>query len=315
MRGKRPPIHRIFAHDSFNRTEQTMTLDQLVMFVAVAEREHLTEGAAACHRTPSAVSSAIKALEDAYRVRLFDRVGRGLKLTSDGRAFLAEARITVARVRHTELFLNELGGLARGTLDLCASQTIASYWLPPRLVAFGETYPRIGISLVVGNTDTAAEAVRQGTAELGFVEGRIDEAQLSTARLAEDRLVVVASPAHPLHRAGPLAAEHLLGATWTMREAGSGTRSEFESALARLDVDAAALRVVLTVPSNEALLSAVAAGGSVGATSRLAAEPFLANGRLVALDLALPPRTFSVAWRADRDLSAAAVKLLEYCVP
>lgn len=290
-----------------------MTLDQLVMFVAVAEREHLTEGAAACHRTPSAVSAAIKSLEDTYRVRLFDRLGRGLKLTGAGREFLAEARVTVARMRQTELFLNELGGLARGTLDVYASQTIASYWLPPRLVAFGQDYPRIVVNLVVGNTDAAAEAVRQGAAELGFVEGRIDAAQLSTATLAEDQLLVVAAPDHPLHRAGRLDAAELQGCSWIMREAGSGTRSELEAALLQHGLDPQALRTVLTAPSNEALLSAVTAGDALGATSRLAAEPFLANGRLVALDLALPLRAFSVVWRAGRDLSAAAVKLLEYC--
>ena len=64
-----------------------MTFEQLTIFVAVAEREHLTRASEALHLTPSAVSSAIRKLEDRYGVQLFDRVGRGLAITAEGRLF------------------------------------------------------------------------------------------------------------------------------------------------------------------------------------------------------------------------------------
>ena len=76
-----------------------MTLEQLNIFVAVAEREHLTRAATALRLTPSAVSSAIKALENYYGVPLFNRVGRHIELTEAGRLFLAEAKATLARAR------------------------------------------------------------------------------------------------------------------------------------------------------------------------------------------------------------------------
>jgi len=61
-----------------------MTLEQFRIFVAVAEREHMTRAAEALHLTQSAVSSAIAGLEQHYRVKLFDRVGRGIMLTEAG---------------------------------------------------------------------------------------------------------------------------------------------------------------------------------------------------------------------------------------
>lgn len=120
-----------------------MTFEQLAIFVAVAEREHLTRAAEALRLTPSAVSASIKALEAFYNVQLFQRVGRGIELTQAGRAFLGEARAVLARAEAASLVLSELGSLSRGKLTIHASQTIATYWLPPRLMAFHDRYPGI----------------------------------------------------------------------------------------------------------------------------------------------------------------------------
>ena len=87
-----------------------MTFEQLRIFIAVAEREHLTRAAEAIGLTASAVSSAIKNLEAFYNVELFHRVGRNIELTESGRVFLGEAKATLARVRNAELILSEMGG-------------------------------------------------------------------------------------------------------------------------------------------------------------------------------------------------------------
>jgi len=103
-----------------------MTLEQLRIFVAVAERLHMTRAAEALHLTQSAVSAAVAALEARYGVRLFDRVGRGLALNATGAAFLPEARAVLAQAEAAEQALDDLAGLRRGTVRLFASQTIAA---------------------------------------------------------------------------------------------------------------------------------------------------------------------------------------------
>ncbi len=288
-----------------------MTLDQLTIFIAVAEREHLTRGAAALGLTPSAASAAIKALETYYNVQLFDRVGRGIELTRDGRVFLREAKETMARAKSAEAVLSDLGGLKTGLLDVHASQTIANYWLPPRLLQFSEDYPGIEIRLTVGNTTTVSAAVLEGAAELGFIEGTIDEPALAVSPITIDRLVVVAARGRV--PPAPIDAVSLTRLRWIMREPGSGTRAVFEQALEALSIDPRRLQVALTLPSNEAVLSAVRQSGCAAALSESVVAPFVENGQLGIVSIKLPPRQFTVLRHKERRLTAAAKAFEQLC--
>ncbi|QFY63260.1 LysR family transcriptional regulator (plasmid) [Rhizobium grahamii] len=286
-----------------------MTFEQLTIFVAVAEREHLTQAAVALRLTPSAVSASIKALENFYSVVLFDRVGRGIRLTRKGKVFLREAKETLARVKTTEAVLAELGNLSTGQLDVHASQTIANYWLPPLLLGFSQAYPGVNVNLTIGNTATVAAAVINGDAELGFIEGTLDEPALSSSTIANDRLVVVAG-ARNQHE---VRAEDLMRESWIMREAGSGTRSVLEQALREMGIDPASLNVSLVLPSNEAVLSAVRSGTCLTALSESIVTPFVENGQLRALDVELSPRRFTLLRHRERHRTAPAREFEAYC--
>ena len=281
-----------------------MTLEQLSIFIAVAEREHLTQGADAVGLSPSAASAAIKALEAYYDVRLFDRVGRRIELTREGRVLLAEARLTLAQIRHTESVLSELGSLRTGILDVQASQTVANYWLPQRLLAFHSQFPGVTINFEAGNTDAVAQAVVEGRAELGFVEGDVDEPVLASTPVVRDRLVAVTAAA--------VRAE-LGDLRWIMREPGSGTRAVFEAAMAAAGYEPAALQVALVLPTNEAVLSAVRAGTAAAALSEMVVAPFITSGELQVLEIDLPPRQFSILRHRERRLSAAAARFEALC--
>ena len=91
-----------------------MTLEQLRIFVAVAEREHVTKAATELNLTQSATSAAVAALEMRHAVKLFDRIGRHITLTDAGRLFLAEARAVLSRAASAEAVLADLAGLKRG---------------------------------------------------------------------------------------------------------------------------------------------------------------------------------------------------------
>jgi len=152
------------------------------------------------------------------------------------------------------------GDLKRGVLSVHASQTISGYWLPRHLVAFRRSHPGVAIRLSMGNTSEAAAAVRAGEADLGFVEGEVDDPILVSEPVARDQLVIVVGGGHPWAEAKSLGAEDLLNADWVLREPGSGTRSNFEHALEALGVSPHNLRIALELPSNEAVRAAVEAG-------------------------------------------------------
>lgn len=286
-----------------------MTLDQLRIFIAVAEREHLTRAAEALRLTPSAVSSAIHALEARYDARLFDRVGRRIELTEAGRIFLVEAKATLARAQAAELALAELGGLLRGTLEVQASQTIASYWLPPALVRFRAAYPSLGIHLQIGNTETVRHAVHEGLAEIGFIEGEIDDPALATRAVGEDRLILVTTPGHALASAASVGPEEIAATRWVMRERGSGTRSVFEAALTARGILPETLQVDLELPSNEAVRAAVETGEHATVVSELVASPHIEAGKLARVAFEMTPRAFRMVWHKERYRSKAALAL------
>lgn len=285
-----------------------MTLEQLRIFVGVAEREHVTVAARALNFTQSAASAAIAALEERHAIKLFDRVGRGIRLTEAGRAFLEEARGVLARAAAAELLLEEFGGLRRGSLRVVASQTIAAYWLPAILAAFHDRYPGIAVNLSIGNTEQAASLIREGEADIGIVEGKVDDPMLAHWPLGEDRLVLIAAAGAELP---PIDAAWLQRARWVMREPGSGTRSTLNDGLRTLGIDPNALDIVLVLPSNESARTAVEAGAGIAALSSLVVVPAINAGRLQALPIDLGPRSFFGLRHKERYRTRAADALLE----
>jgi DNA-binding transcriptional LysR family regulator len=288
-----------------------MTLEQLRIFVAVAERQHVTRAAEALGLSQSATSSAVATLEARHGVPLFHRIGRGIELTDAGRVFLAEAQAVLARAEAAELALSELGGLLRGVLSVQASQTIAGYWLPRHLVRFRRTYPGVEIRLAVGNTAQVAAAVHHGAAELGFVEGAVEDPLLQAQTVAADQLVLVVAPDHPWAREAPASLPAMVETgDWVLREPGSGTRSEFEAALRQHGLPPGGLRVALELPSNEAVRGAVEAGMGATVISASVVAAGIEAGLLHHVALTLPQRAFQVLRHRERHRSRAAEALL-----
>lgn len=288
-----------------------MTLDQLRVFVAVAERQHVTDAARALNLAQSAASNAIASLEARHGTKLFNRVGRNIELTQAGQAFLHEARAVLATAEAADLTLVEFGDLKRGVLSVQASQTIASYWLPRHLVAFRRAHPQIDIRLGIGNTAQVIGAIESGSAELGFVEGACYSEQLARTSIARDQLIVVVAPEHELATQKRLAPTDLPKVDWVLRERGSGTRSAFEDALVQMGVETHALRVLLELPSNEAVRAAVEAGLGATAISASVAVASLEAELLQQVDFRLPEREFHVVTHRERNASRAAQAFLE----
>ena len=288
-----------------------MTLDQLRIFLEVATYEHVTRAAHALNMTQSAVSAAVASLEGRHDVRLFDRVGRRIELTQAGRAFVKVAHDVLRRSEEAERFLNDLGNTASGILRLHASQTVASYWLPPHLVRFRERYPRVEIQFKLGNTRSGAAAVLEGDADLAIVEGDVDGPDLVQQVVAFDRLILVVGKRHPWADGRPIGAADLGSTTWIMREPGSGTRSAFERDLAELGIEPGRLPTILEMPSNEACLAAVEVGRSATVLSKRAAMSRLSDGSFHEVNFELPLRHFAMLRHSKRQPARSAVAMME----
>lgn len=277
-----------------------MTLEQLRIFVAVAEREHVTRAAAELNLTQSATSAAIAALEYRHAVKLFDRVGRRIVLTDAGRLFLTEARAILARAATGERVLSDLAGLKRGRLSLAASQTVGNYWLPRKLALFRARHPGIETPLVIGNTETVAASIHDGLADIGFVEGEIDDPLLAQEAVATDELAIVVAPGHPWAGRARVDPAEFGESPWVLREPGSGTRQALEAVLAGAGRSVADLDVLLELPANEAVRTAVDAGSAAALMSRLVVANALRSGLLAEVAADIPARRFVMLRHKER---------------
>jgi|APFEC2959095136_1045048.scaffolds.fasta_scaffold01439_4 DNA-binding transcriptional LysR family regulator len=293
-----------------------MTLDQLRIFVSVAERENMTRAAEALRLTQSAVSGAVSALETRHGVALFHRVGRRVELTRDGRIFLEEARSVLRSAAAADQVLSELRGLKRGRINIHASQTTASYWLPERLARFKARHPQIILNVTIGNTTQVISAIVEGAAEIGFVEDTVSVDELTAWPVHQDQLTIVVHAKHPWAKLRRRLNTAEIGtAEWVMRERGSGTRSVFEEVLRRDGIKPEELRISLELPSNEAVRAAVEAGAGATAMSHTVIRSALASGQLSAVPFRAIERPFLALLHNQRHPSFALRAFIEGLSP
>lgn len=259
-----------------------MNLNHLAIFHAVAEEHSMSRGAERLCISQPAVSKQIKDLEAALGVALFDRLPRGLRLTQAGETLAGYARRLFAAEADAERAIAELKGLAQGRLTVGASLTIGDYLLPQVLSVYRKKHPGIELHLEIANTQAIQQKLRDGVLDIGLTEGFADDADLEAEVFAEDALVAVVPPGHPLLGENAVAAARFCAEPFLMREPGSGTREVVERALARLGI---AVTPAMSLGSTEAIKRSVAAGLGVAIISNLALEAEFSAHRLYLLPL------------------------------
>jgi DNA-binding transcriptional LysR family regulator len=289
-----------------------VTLDQLRIFIAVAERGHVTRAAEFLGISQSAASAAIATLESRYSAKLFDRVGRGIVLTETGRLFLREARAVLDRASMARSVLQDLAGHATGTVAIAASQTIATYWLPRRLAAFHAANPGVRLNVVIRNTREVESAVVEGEAHFGLVEGPTQHPALLRTQIDQDNLVLVVASDQPLPARNAAGRLDLRAITWVIREAGSGTRRGLEDLAFREGLTLDDLKIFLVLPSNESVREAIEAGAGATIISRHVVASAIAAGKLTEIPIELPQREYALVCHRDRHATLAQQALVAH---
>jgi DNA-binding transcriptional LysR family regulator len=245
-----------------------MTLDQLKIFLAVAEHLHFTRAADALYITQPSVSTAIQNLEAEYGVKLFDRIGRHIEITQAGRLLQREAKQILEYVASTERGLREFNNLQQGELRVGASINVGNYWLPEKICQFKRQYPGIVVHCTLGNAEEISEGTVSGKFDLGLVTKEIKPALqqcLMQEVVGVDRLQIVVGRSHPWFNRQDVLLDELLNTAWVMREPGSGAQQVFEQALQDWGIDLNRLNVILVLSSSEMVKTVVE--GGVGAAA------------------------------------------------
>jgi DNA-binding transcriptional LysR family regulator len=290
-----------------------MTPDQLITFATVAEHGNISRAAVALHLSQPAVSGQLRQLQDEFGEPLYQRDGRGVRLTAAGEQLVHYA----ARIRETyqqaHAFRDALRGLERGLLRIGASTTPASYLLPYLIAAFHRQFPEVDITTINGNTSDIVAALP--ALDIAMIEGQVGEdlpPGTGVTPWREDEIVAIVPASHPLApERGEASLEAISAHPLVLREGGSGVRQIVERAFARAG---APLRVALEIAGVEGVKEAVRAGMGIGFVSAMSMrheDSALRRLRIVPEPLT---RRFSILMPHSAAPSRAAGRFLDLCL-
>ena len=287
------------------------TLRQFEVFLAVAKAASFRVAAEAMHLSQPALSQHVAEMERELGARLFDRLGRKVALTEAGRILEEHALRLFASVTSAREAVADLSELKRGSLVIGASTTPGIYVLPGIIAAFQGKYPRVVLSLRLGNSALIEERIRRNEVDLGVVGGhplRPGEECVTAGLL--DELVLIVPPKHPWARRREIQPAQLGGQRLLVREDGSATRQVTERALQRAG---GKINASMELGHTEAIKQAVMAGLGVAFVSRHSIRGELAAGQLHALRLRglRIRRHFHIIHNEARTLSASAKAFVE----
>lgn len=280
-----------------------MEFQELQAFVAVAEERSFSRAAVRLSRTQPAVSLAIRRLEDAVGERLFLRTSKLAQLTDAGELLLEYATRIFALREEARGALVDLRGLRRGDLAVGTSDTVAPALLPV-VERFQAQYPDIRVDVRRTRGRELVSELRLGRLDFALTTRRPEETTIGALALVSDGSVVLVPPDHRFAchtgvSAAELATEPLIVSTARTKTSGAGAMSGL----------LASQRVVLGLPSIDAIKAAVERGMGVAVLPRSAATMEIAEGRLVAVPFGNDDGSRSVwlLWHArDRQSPAAS---------
>jgi DNA-binding transcriptional LysR family regulator len=291
------------------------SLRQLEVFLATAHHENISRAADELAMSQSAASSALKELEKQFDIHLFDRAGKKLLLNEFGRLIQPHAEELLERARELEYLLkphNHSGEALGGPLNVGATLSIGNYLAPDFIARYAEHNPGAHVHLEVANTARIVDMVSHFALDVGLIEGETQHSDLNISRWRQDRLVVFCAPDHPYAKLKTLQEQHLLDATWILREEGSGTRQAFDRAMHGLLPD---LNVFMELQHTEAIKRSVEAGLGISCLSEITLTEAFKRGSLVPLSIPGKnfQRSFYIIIHKQKYLSTSLKRWLAIC--
>ncbi len=247
-----------------------MELHQLRYFCAVARKASFTRAAEEQHVAQPSLSQQILKLESELGARLFDRLGRTVRLTEFGKAFLVRAEDILRQLGEARLEIQEMTGAEKGRLNLGAIPTIAPYFLPVRLAAFVRKHPGIEINVVEETTPVLLRRLQEAVIDLALLALPIPRPGLVCEELLREPLYVVVPRRHRLAAQTSVDLRQIEGDPFLLMKEGHCFRENTLTACRR-----ARLRLNVAFESGqfETILAMVAAGMGVSVVPQMAIAP------------------------------------------
>ena len=291
-----------------------MNLEHLKTFQEVIRLGSFSEVAKNTGITQPAVSFQIQKLEHELGMRLIDRSRRDITLTAAGKRLLSFAESIEGERGQLQHDLEQLRDEVSGEL-LIAASTIPGEFLIPRLLAkFKRMHPAVRVQVDISDSLAVINGVRENRYELGFCGIPPEGQELTSLKVAEDRIVLAVFPEHPFAQRDQISAGELEGEAIIFRENNSGTQRNLESYLSREGLNLKKLAPTLILGTSQAVVAAVEDGAGIAFVSNLAIKKSLALGlvkqvRITGLDL---KRDFYCIYRKERVVSRLVEEFINF---
>ena len=286
-----------------------LNLHQLEIFLCIARERSFSKAAERLRISQPSVSIQIRNLEDSLGVKLFERLGRRVYLTREGKAVLEHAKKISAIVSDLQNNIKDLKGIRRGQLSAGCSRVPSATLVPLAVAQFKAQYPKIEISIKTGRSHEVERWVVENEVDLGVIEGDPAAALLTKEPWYTDELVLVVSPRSHLLRKRRLFVKEVIEEPFLIQS--PGIRPTFiERVLAEKGMF---IKNRVTVGSREAVKTAVAAGCGVSIMPKSLIDTEQRAGVLRArkihdLDVRYP---VNLIYRRDKQLSQSVLAFAE----
>jgi LysR family transcriptional regulator, hydrogen peroxide-inducible genes activator len=246
-----------------------MEIHQLRYFCAIVDSGSFSRAARQTHVSQPSLSQQIRKLEDELGARLFDRLGRSVRLTETGQTFLPRARAVLHELEAARGDLAQQENSMRGTIAIGVIPTVAPYLLPAHLTKFSRKFPEAKISIVEEITPILLERLRAASVDLAVLALPIRGHEFETFPILTEPLFAALPQNHSLARRRSVALKDLRTEPFLLLRDGHCFR---ENALAVCDRARLHPKIVFESGQFSSLLSMVAAGMGVSLVPEMAIE-------------------------------------------
>jgi len=280
------------------------TLRQLQIFEAVARLKSFSKASRELHLTQPAISMQMRQLESLIGIPLIERLGKQIFITQAGNTLFHHAQVISHQLRQVQNDLNSLREDVMGCLDIAIIST-AKYFIPSLLTRFCERYPQVKLKLSVSNREGILEQLKQNKVDLVIMGQPPTGNSALSIPFALNRLIIVASPQHPLASKKQLSLAEVVSYPFLLREPGSGTRQYLERMVREQELT---LDMRMEIASNETIKQAVLGGMGLAFLSENTVKLELQTGHLVSLSVEGLPidRQWHLVHHRDKNLSTVA---------
>jgi LysR family transcriptional regulator, low CO2-responsive transcriptional regulator len=233
-------------------------MTQLRAFHLVADAGSFSLAARTAGLSQPTLSAQVRALEASYAVDLFDRRGRGVRMTPTGQSLFALTTRLVAAEEEARALLTGGRALTRGHLRVSAD---SAYHVMPILAELKRLHAGLTFTLKIDNSAAVLDHLTEHGADIAVMAKMTSDPRIYSMKLREDRLIVFVPQGHAWARRRQIRMSELAGRDIVVRERGSITREVFEARLAQAGVVSGSL---IEVQTREGVREAVAAGFGVG---------------------------------------------------